>query len=83
MKLFYKSERSTPYLMLLYPAIMALLGFLPATSLFLFFMARSNKKSLSYSLIFGLLSATFIYALLFFLLGKSLPLGLGIRLLEH
>ncbi|WP_155005829.1 hypothetical protein [Pelobacter seleniigenes] len=83
MKSFYKSEGSTLYLMLLYPAVMALMGFLPATSLFLFFMARSNQKSLSYSLIFGLLTATSVYALLFFLLGKSLPLGLFIRLLEY
>ena len=64
-----------------YPAIMLLLGFLPATSIFLFWLARHNKKSWSYSFAFCFIVPTLIYGIVYFVIGKPLPLGLVLQLM--
>jgi hypothetical protein len=65
-----------------YPAIVLLLGFLPATSIFLFWLARHNKKNWSYSFAFCFIVPTLIYGIIYFVIGKPLPLGLVLQLME-
>lgn len=65
-----------------YPAFMLVLGFLPATTIFLFWIARHNNKSWSYSFTYCFVVPTCIYGILYFVIGKPLPLGLVVQLLE-
>ena len=69
--------------LLLYPAIMFVFGFLPATTIFLFWVARHNHKSWSFTLCYCFGVATLIYGVLFFVIGNPLPLGLIVQLLEN
>jgi hypothetical protein len=66
----------------LYPTVLLVLGFLPATSFFLFQVSRHNQKSWSYSLSFCFVIPTLIYGVLYFMLGKPLPLGVFVQWME-